>query len=120
MSNKLYQRKQLYTFKYSGEKPIRDHIDDINLMIPDVEVVGIKVEDVDQAMILLTSLPSSYDNFCDTILYGRFDVTVKNVKEALMIKEQQKLVSKSSADNHINGLSVTMGCSQERGSGSKS
>ena len=76
LSNKLYQRKRLYIFKYSGEKSIGDHIDDFNRMISDVGAVGIKVEDVDQAMILLTSLPPSYDNFCNTILYGRSNIIV--------------------------------------------
>ena len=74
--------KRLFTLKL-----IPDHIDDFNWMIYDVGVVGIKVEDVDQAMILLTSLPSSYDNFCDTIMCGRSSIIVNN-KEALMIKKQ--------------------------------
>ena len=120
LSNQLYQRKRLYTFKYSGEKPIRDHIDDFNRMITDVQAAGIAVEDIDQAMILLTSLPPSYDNFCDTIMYGRSSITVKTVKEALMTKEQQKLASGSSADNPADGLFVTRGRSQERGSESRS
>ena len=120
LSNKLYQRNRLYTFKYSGEKSIQDHIDDFNKMISNVGVAGIKVENFDQAMILLISLSPSYDNFCDTILYDRFNITVKNVKEALMIKEYQKLVYGSSADDPTNELFVTRGRSQEKGSRSKS
>ena len=89
-------------------------------MISNVGAVRIKVEDIDQAMILLTFLPPSHDNFCDTILYGRCNITVKNVKEALMIKEHPKLVSKPSVHNLTDGLFMTRGYSQERGSGSKS
>ena len=37
----------------------------------------IKIEDVGQAMILLTALPPSFDNVCDTIMYGRSYIIVK-------------------------------------------
>ncbi|XLS81097.1 hypothetical protein HN51_046928, partial [Arachis hypogaea] len=109
LSNKLYQRKRLYTFKYSRNKSMRVYIDDFNRMIFDVAAVGINVEDVDQAMILLTSLPPSYDHFCDTILYGRSEIIVKN-----------KLVSESTADNPAARLFITSGRSQERESTSSS
>ncbi|XLU30108.1 hypothetical protein S245_066174, partial [Arachis hypogaea] len=63
---------------------------------------GIKVKDVDQAMILLTSLPPTYNNFCDTMLYGRSEITVSNIKDALLTKKYQKLVSKFTANNSAN------------------
>ena len=78
-------------------------------MILDVGVARTKVDDVDQAMILWISLPPSYDNLCDNIMYGRSSITVKSIKESLMIKEWQKLFYGSSANNPVDWLFVTRG-----------
>lgn len=42
-----------------------------NQIIIDLQPIDIKIEDEDQVLILLYSLLDSYDNFVDTILYGR-------------------------------------------------
>ena len=76
LSDKLYQRKRLYIFKYSVEKSNQNHIDDFNRIILDVGMARIEVVDIDQDMILLASLPPSYDNFCDTIMGGRSSIIV--------------------------------------------
>nr|GEX92558.1 hypothetical protein [Tanacetum cinerariifolium] len=37
----------------------------------DLAAIDTAISDVDQVLLLLTSLPSSYDNFVETLLYGR-------------------------------------------------
>ncbi|GJU70615.1 retrotransposon protein, putative, ty1-copia subclass [Tanacetum coccineum] len=41
--------------------------------------VGVDIDDEDQALMLLTSLPSSYDNFVETLFYGRESLTLEDV-----------------------------------------
>lgn len=51
--------------------------------------MDIKNDEEDLAVILLYSLPSSYDNLVDTILYGRDTLTLEEVKAALVSREMK-------------------------------
>jgi len=96
---------------------VRDHLDNFNWVILDLHSIGVKIDDEDQAIILLCSLPKSYENFIDTMLYGRDSITVNNVKDSLQSKELKRRVSSSNGDDA--GLIVSRGRSMERGNSSK-
>ncbi|GJZ59374.1 hypothetical protein Tco_0615190 [Tanacetum coccineum] len=55
-------------------------------------VAGIldEIEDEDQALMFLTSLPSSYENFMETLLYGRESLTMVDVLATLNSRELKK------------------------------
>nr|KYP51416.1 Retrovirus-related Pol polyprotein from transposon TNT 1-94 [Cajanus cajan] len=67
--------------------------------------IGVKVDDEDLAIILLCSLPKSYENFIDTMLYGRDSITLNNVKDSLQSKELKRRVVFSSNVDDV-GLTV--------------
>nr|GEY90817.1 retrovirus-related Pol polyprotein from transposon TNT 1-94 [Tanacetum cinerariifolium] len=52
-------------------KKLSEHIYKFNKLIGDLANIDVDIDDKDQALMLLTSLPSSYDNFVETLLYGR-------------------------------------------------
>lgn len=52
-----------------------------------------QVENEDQVLITLCSLPKSNENFVDTILYYRKMITMNDVNDYLMSKELKIIVS---------------------------
>nr|GEW85214.1 hypothetical protein [Tanacetum cinerariifolium] len=71
---------------------VKDHLDTFNRIILDLQRFGVKVDNEDQALILLCSLLGSYENFVDTMLYGRTTISVNDVKDALISKELNRKV----------------------------
>src|SRR4051812_39785729 len=59
----------------------------------DLGNVDIKVDSEDQALILLCSLPRSYDAFVDTLLYGKDSISLEDVSSALSSRELKKSFS---------------------------
>ncbi|GJV72122.1 hypothetical protein Tco_1492117 [Tanacetum coccineum] len=75
--------------KLSSTK-LGDHIDEFNKLILDLANIDIEIEDEDQALMLLTSLLSSYENFVETLLCGRESLTMEDVLATLNSKELKK------------------------------
>nr|GEZ56208.1 retrovirus-related Pol polyprotein from transposon TNT 1-94 [Tanacetum cinerariifolium] len=70
----------------AGRK-ISEHIDEFNKIVLDLENIYVNFEDKDLALLLLTSLPASYEQFMDTLLYRREALTLKDVMATLNSKE---------------------------------
>lgn len=69
---------------------MKDHLDKFNKLILDLENANIVLEDEDRALILLSSLPDSYEHFVDILLYGRQTLTLKDIKNALESTDLKK------------------------------
>ena len=90
LANRLYLKKRLYALIMEDDKPLKKHLDDFNRIILDLKSIDIKVEDEDQAIILLNSLPKRFEHFVDTMLYGKATLSMDEVKAALNSKEIQR------------------------------
>ena len=71
LTNRLYLKKSLYTLRMEESSTVKEHLDAFNSIIMDLGKVDIKVDSEDQALVLLCSLPMSYDAFVDMLLYGK-------------------------------------------------
>nr|GEV02423.1 retrovirus-related Pol polyprotein from transposon TNT 1-94 [Tanacetum cinerariifolium] len=92
LANILYLKKKLYTYYMILGTGLGDHIDEFNKLILDLENIDIKIEDEDQTLMLLTSLPSSYENFVETLLYGSESLTMEDVLATLNSMELKKRI----------------------------
>ncbi|GKC44785.1 hypothetical protein Tco_1062507, partial [Tanacetum coccineum] len=92
LANRMYLKKTLYKYYMSPCTKLGDHIDEFNKLILDLENIYIEIEDEDQALMLLTSLslPSSYENFVKTLLYGR--ESLADVLATLISRELKKRI----------------------------
>ena len=90
LAKRLYMKRKLYTFSMKERTIGNDHLDEFNKLILDLENVNIILEDKDRALILLSSFSDSYEQFVDTLLYGRQSLTLKDVKNALESKDLKK------------------------------
>ncbi|GJU84587.1 hypothetical protein Tco_1292133 [Tanacetum coccineum] len=91
LANKLYLKKMLYTFYMLVGRKTSEQIDEFNKIILDLANIEVKFEDEYLALLLLTSLPASYEHFVDTLLYGREALTLEDVMAILNSKDVRNL-----------------------------
>ena len=85
--NRLYLKQALYSLKMHEDKSIDEQLDIFNKLILDLENIDVTIDDEDQALLLLNSLPKNYTNFKDKLLYGRESLIMDEVQAALNSKE---------------------------------
>ena len=74
-------KKKLYTFEIKEDSLISDHIDAFNKIKLDLKDVNVKIDDKGKAMILLCSLPNTYEHLVDTLMYGRQTLSMVDVRK---------------------------------------
>src|SRR3954464_11368838 len=90
LTNRLYLKKRLYNLRMVEGTPVKQYLDVFNSIIMDLGNIDITVESEDQALIVLSSLPGSYDSFVDALLYGKDTISLDDVSNALKSKELKK------------------------------
>ncbi|PKA67206.1 Retrovirus-related Pol polyprotein from transposon TNT 1-94 [Apostasia shenzhenica] len=76
-------------------------------MISQLRSIDIKLEEDDEALLLLSSLPKSYDHLITTILYGKDTLKMEKVNATLFSNEVRNKQS--------TGESSTVKTNQDRG-----
>lgn len=74
------------------EASMKDYIDEFNKAIFDLKNISVPIDDEDQMLFLLCSLPPSYKNVIDITLYRRKSLLVNYIKDILQSKKGWKKV----------------------------
>src|ERR1041385_4016445 len=83
LTSKMHMKMKLFTHKLQEGGSMMSHLSVFKEIVSDLQTMEVKCEDEDLGLLLLCSLPSSFANFRDTILYSRDDLTLAEVYEAL-------------------------------------
>jgi len=103
LSNRIHLKGRLFGFKIAEDKPISDSLDEFNRIVIDLENIDVKIDDEDQAVMILNALPKNYSNFVEAMKYARESLTLEEVQAALKSKE---LDSKSEKKPIGEGLNI--------------
>ena len=87
LTNKLLLKQHLFGLRMQEGMPLRDHLDQLNTILLDLRNIEVKIEDEDAALILLVSLPPSYENFVQSFIVGKDTVSLEEVRSSLHSKE---------------------------------
>lgn len=104
LTNKLYVKKQLYGLQMKEGTNLLEHLNAYNMLNSQLVGFGVKLEEEDKAILLLASLPSSFDHLVTTILYGKETVSLDEATSALLSHDKMRKDDSSSTDQ---GLIVT-------------
>ncbi|KAE8681319.1 hypothetical protein F3Y22_tig00111330pilonHSYRG00089 [Hibiscus syriacus] len=90
LTTKLYLKQRLYGLKIQEDHDLAQHVNVFNQIVSDLARLDVKIEDEDRAMILLCSLPSSYEHMVTTLTYGKETINVEEITAALLAHNQRK------------------------------
>ncbi|GJU76059.1 hypothetical protein Tco_1273129 [Tanacetum coccineum] len=67
----------------------------------DLAAIDTTISDEDQALLLLVSLPSSYDNFMETLLYGRDTLKLQDVRGRSCQKDMEQVTNSAWSKSQV-------------------
>ena len=94
--NKIFLRKKLYSLKIDGGTTVADHLNSFNMVIAQLTSVGVSIDEEDQCMLLLYSLPNSWDHLVIAIESTTTKLKMDEVVIVLLSEEMQRRSSKFS------------------------
>ena len=72
------------------ETVVLEYLNFFNKVISELLAVDVKIDKVDKALILLSSLPQSYDHIVTTMLYSKKILILEEVTSTLLSNEIRK------------------------------
>ncbi|VFQ71852.1 unnamed protein product [Cuscuta campestris] len=90
LTSRLYLKKRLFGLQMAEEANFNGHLDEFNKITTELESIDVKIEEEDKALLLLASLPSSFDNIVTTLLFGKETLKFDEVVAALLMNETRR------------------------------
>jgi LTR polyprotein gag-polypeptide-like protein/Pol polyprotein/gag-pre-integrase-like protein/zinc knuckle protein len=126
LTNRIYLKSKLYTCKMEEGTSIRDYVNKFDRIISNLKDIDVKIDDEDQALILLLSLPKSYENLVQTLMLVGDTLTMDETRASLLADDLRKVatsvMSSSSGRDYkdqAQGLFAARGRTNERGKGKR-
>ncbi|KAJ8616233.1 hypothetical protein MRB53_035605 [Persea americana] len=117
LENRIYLKKKLFRFEYRQGISMTEHLDDFNKIIADLMNIDVTIDDEDKALLLLNSLPNSYDHFTHTLINGKIEVKYDVVSVALINNEYRKKDKQAHKDSSSDALTQNGSQDESKASG---
>ena len=88
--NKLYVKKQLDILHMKEGSDLLEHLNTFNMLNTQLSSFGVNYEDEDKALLLLASLPTSFDHLVTTLMYGKETIVLEEVTSAFLSNIKMK------------------------------
>ena len=86
---------------------LKEHLDELSYVLMELHNIDDKMENKDLTIILLASLPPSYENFVSSFSIGRDSITLEEVKSSFYFREFQLKAFRNVGEASVSRLSMT-------------
>nr|GEU56955.1 retrovirus-related Pol polyprotein from transposon TNT 1-94 [Tanacetum cinerariifolium] len=107
LTKKLLLKQRLFSLRMKEVSSLKEHLDSLNSMLMDLKNVEAKIEDEDAALVLLVSLPPSFESFVSSFVFGKDTITLEDVRSSLHSRELRQQASRSGRESQSMDLSAT-------------
>ncbi|GJW99619.1 retrovirus-related pol polyprotein from transposon TNT 1-94 [Tanacetum coccineum] len=80
LTNKLLLKQRLFSLRMKEGLSLKGPLDALNSILMDLKNVEVKIEDEDATLVLLVSLPPSFESFVSSFVVG-VDIDLKKIKD---------------------------------------
>lgn len=114
LTNRIYVESKLYTWKMEEETSIRGYVNKFDRIISNLKDIDVKVDEEDQTLILLLSLPKSYENLVEILMLVGDTLTMDETRSSLLAYDLLKVATsvmsstnRREYNEHTEGLFAT-------------
>lgn len=125
LTNRIYLKSKLYTCKMEEGTSIQDYVNKFDRIISDLKDIDVKINEEDQTLMLLLSLPESYENLVQTLILVGDTLTMDEKRTSLLANDLRNVATSGMSScgrehrEQAQGLFDTRGGTNERGQGGR-
>ena len=94
-------KKRLFGLRIVAEAHFNQHLDEFNKVMMELDSLEVKIEEKDKALLLLASLPSSFDNIVTTLFFGKHTLRLDEVVATLLMNGTPRGNNGFSGDDQV-------------------
>lgn len=101
LSNKLYLKRCLYSLKMKDGESIAENLNAFNLIISQLASIDVKIEDEDKCILLICSLPESWEKLVIAITSGGAEPKLDTIIPILLLEEMRRKTMRSGSQDAL-------------------
>jgi hypothetical protein len=112
IENKLFLNRKFFSFKYVEGTSMPEHLNNLNKILVDLQNLEVEIADEDKTVMLINSLPDTYEHLATTLMYGKDTLRFDDLSNALTNDEYQ--MKDKQTQSETSGALIVRGRSQSK------